>query len=199
MVKFECPRVIQPLLSLTFRVLYGLSFPFQQEKGNAACGLLLKGKFNLPKMGWFCGLQVALLEGPWVIHPLVSLTFGVHCSVSLSLHAGKGKCCMWLGNKMEIHFAKMCYIDCIWSNLNALESHTPWSHSLLGFIIDYHLFLNTCYPVLAVSSNLDLGCVRLPYDCKTLLNAKYLMRWRSLSTQITVPKIYSMHLCCNCM
>ena len=47
-------------------------------------------------------------------------------------------------------------------------------------------------------ANLDLGCVRLPYNCKTLLNAKYLLRWRSLS-KITVTKLYSMHVCCNCM
>ena len=28
--------------------------------------------------------------------PMVSFTFGVHCGVPFSLHAGKGKCCMWL-------------------------------------------------------------------------------------------------------
>ena len=38
--------------------------------------------------------------------PLVSFTFGVHCVVSISLYAGKGKCCIWAVNKVEIHFEK---------------------------------------------------------------------------------------------
>ena len=32
----------------------------------------------------------------------------------------------------------------------------------------------------------DTECVRLPYNCKTLLNTKYLLRWRSLRAKITV-------------
>ena len=52
--------------------------------------------------------------------------------VPFSLHAGKGKCCMWLVEKVEIHFAKMGFVDCKWSNLNVPGSYTPWSHSLLG-------------------------------------------------------------------
>ena len=70
-----------------------------------------------------------------VIHPLVSLNFGVHWGVSLSLHAGKGKCCMWAVNKVEIHFAKIGFMDCKWSNLNAPGSYTPWCYSLLGYIV----------------------------------------------------------------
>ena len=45
----------------------------------------------------------------------------------MSLYAGKGKCCMWHVNKVEIHFAK---IGCKWSNSNA-----PGSYSIpLGLI-----------------------------------------------------------------
>ena len=52
------------------------------------------------------------LECPKVTHPLVSLTFGVHCGVPFPLHAGKGKCCMWLVNKVEIYFGKIGFVDC---------------------------------------------------------------------------------------
>ena len=51
----------------------------------------------------FLRLQMVQFECPRVIHPLVSVTFGVHCRLPFSLHAGKGKCCMWLVNKVEIH------------------------------------------------------------------------------------------------
>ena len=51
-------------------------------------------------------------ECPRVIYPLVSFTFGVHCGVSISLYAGKGKCCMWPVNKVEIHLAKIGFMDC---------------------------------------------------------------------------------------
>ena len=70
-----------------------------------------------------------------VIHPLVSFTFVLHCGVSISLYAGKGKCCMWPVNKVEIHIAKIGFMDCKWPNLNAPGSYTPWSHSLLGYIV----------------------------------------------------------------
>ena len=71
-------------------------------------------------------------ECPRVIHPLVSLTFGVHCGMPFSLYAVKGKCCMWPVNKVEIYLWKMGFMDCKWSNLNAPGSYTPWCHSLLG-------------------------------------------------------------------
>ena len=41
--------------------------------------------------------------------------------------------------------------------------------------------------------------IRFPYDCKILLNTKSVMRWRSLSTNITVTKVYSMPFCCSGM
>ena len=50
-------------------------------------------------------------ECPKVIHTMLLFTFGVHCGVTLSLHAGKGKCCLWLVNKVEIHFAEIGFVD----------------------------------------------------------------------------------------
>ena len=44
---------------------------------------------------------------------------------------GNAACCLL---KMEIPFSIFGFMDCKWSNLNALESYTPWSHSLLGSI-----------------------------------------------------------------
>ena len=35
-----------------------------------------------------------------------------HCGVSASQYAGKGICCMWPVNKVEIHLAKMGFVDC---------------------------------------------------------------------------------------
>ena len=49
MIKFECPRVIHPLLSFTFGYIVGFPFHWMREKGNAACGLLIKWKFILQK------------------------------------------------------------------------------------------------------------------------------------------------------
>ena len=70
-------------------------------------------------------------ECPRVIHPFLSFTFGLHADVSISLNAGKGKCCMWPVNKVEIRFAKIGCVDCEWSNLNVPGSYyTPWSYSL---------------------------------------------------------------------
>ena len=74
-------------------------------------------------------------ECPRVIHPLVSLTFGVHCGLSFSLHAGKGKCCIWAVNKVEIHFSKIGFMESKWPTLNAPGSYTPKCHSLLGFSV----------------------------------------------------------------
>ena len=38
MVQFECARVINPLVSFTFRFNCGCPFPCMQEKGSAAFG-----------------------------------------------------------------------------------------------------------------------------------------------------------------
>ena len=43
-------------------------------------------------------------ECPRVTHPLVPFTFGVHSELPFSLHAGKGKSCMWPFKKVEIHY-----------------------------------------------------------------------------------------------
>ena len=56
-------------------------------------------------------LQMIQFECPRIIHPFVSSTFGVHCGVPFSLYAGKEKCCMWLVKKVEIHFAKMGFLN----------------------------------------------------------------------------------------
>ena len=71
-------------------------------------------------------------ECPGVINPFVSFTFGFHCGVPFSLDAGNGKCCMWLVNKVDIHFEKVYFVDCKRSNWNAPGSYTPWCHSFLG-------------------------------------------------------------------
>ena len=57
--------------------------------------------------------------------------------------------------------------------------------------------LQTCVwtPTKGLASRQGTECVRLPYDSKTLLNTKYLLRWRSISTKIAVTKVYSMPLC----
>ena len=92
-----------------------------QEKENAACGLLTKWKFLLQNR--FCRLQMIQFESPKVIHPLVSLTFGAHCGLPFSLFAGKEKWCTWLVIEVEIHFEKIGFVDCKWSNFNAPESY----------------------------------------------------------------------------
>ena len=72
------------------------------------------------------------LECPRVIHPLLSFTFGFHYGVPFPLHAGKGKSCMWLGNKVEIHFPKMGFID----------GHT--SLSVIHFWVPLHSGKTSC-------------------------------------------------------
>ena len=59
-------------------------------------------------------------ECPKVIHLMVSFTFGVHCVVPFSLHAGKGKCSMWLVIKGKcIRISKISFMDSKWSILIA--------------------------------------------------------------------------------
>ena len=71
-------------------------------------------------------------ECPRVIYPLVLFTFGVHCGVPFSQYAGKGKCCMWPVNKVEIPVSKIGFVDSKRSNLNAPGSYTPWYHNSFG-------------------------------------------------------------------
>ena len=58
--------------------------------------------------------------------------FRIHYRIPFSLHAGKGNCCMWLVNNVEIHFRKICFMVPKWTNLNVPWSYTHWCHSLLG-------------------------------------------------------------------
>ena len=74
---------------------------FMQEKGNAASDYWKSG--NLSVENRFCGLKMFQFKCMKLIHPLMSLNFGVHLGVSFSLHAGKGKCCTW-------HLKKLKYI-----------------------------------------------------------------------------------------
>ena len=59
--------------------------------------------------------------------PLVPITYGVHSGVPFSMHAGKGKCCMWSIKKVKIYFSKIGPLH--------LKSYTPWSHSPLGLTL----------------------------------------------------------------
>ena len=45
----------------------------------------------------------------------------------------QGRCCMWLANKVEIHFAKIGFVDLRWSNLNASGSYTLRCYPLMGY------------------------------------------------------------------
>ena len=105
-----------------------------QEKVNAACGLLIKGKFILQKWvlckNGFRVLQMVQFECPRVIYPLVSFTFGSTLRCPFPLHAGKGKCCMWPVNKVEIHFAKIGFLDSKWSILNDTGSSTSMARRI---------------------------------------------------------------------
>ena len=63
-------------------------------------------------------------ECPRVIYPLLLFNIGVHCGVSISLYAGKGNCCIWTVNKVEIHFAKIR----LWTANGPIwlpQGHTP--------------------------------------------------------------------------
>ena len=66
------------------------------------------------------------------IRVLVSLNFGVHCGVSISMHARKWECCMWLLNKVIIHFTKIGFLDTWWSNLNTTGPYTMVSLNSWG-------------------------------------------------------------------
>ena len=51
---------------------------------------------------------------------------------AFSLHAEKGKCCMWLVNKVEIYFSIMGFLDSKWSNLN---TPGPFTSSKLSLVV----------------------------------------------------------------
>ena len=77
-----------------------------------------------------CGSLVIQLECHRDINPSVTFTSGDHCGVPFSMHTGKGKCCMWLFNKVEIYFPKKGFIDSKMSNLIAPGSNTHWCRPL---------------------------------------------------------------------
>ena len=57
---------------------------------------------------------MSLLQCPRVIHPLplMSFTFGVDWRMSLSLHAEKGKYCLWLVDKVTKYFLYHSHCPC---------------------------------------------------------------------------------------
>ena len=132
MVQFECPMVIHPLVSFTFGVHCGASLSLHARKGKCCMWLVNKVDTYSACKNRFCRLQMVQFECPKVMHPLMSSPFGVHCGVPFSLHIGKGKSCIRPVKKLEIHFAKIGFVDCKWSNLNAPGSYTPCCHPLLG-------------------------------------------------------------------
>ena len=93
------------------------------------CGLLMKWKFIFKNR--FRGLLSSNLIALGA-YTTLSITFWVQCMVPFPLHAGKGKCYMWLGNKVEIYFYKVGFVDSKLPNLIALGAYTTWCHSLFG-------------------------------------------------------------------
>ena len=64
MVQFELPRVIHPLVPFTFGVFFRVSFLCMQEKGNAACGSLIKWKSILQKgVSWTANCPIWMPQG----------------------------------------------------------------------------------------------------------------------------------------
>ena len=57
-------------------------------------------------------------ECTMVRHPLPSFIFGICYGVPFPLHAEKGYAACAV-KEVEIHFAKIGFVDCKWSNLNA--------------------------------------------------------------------------------
>ena len=51
----------------------------------------------------FFGLQMVQFDCPIVIQPLFPFTFEVHYGGPFSQHAGKGKCCIWLAEKVDFY------------------------------------------------------------------------------------------------
>ena len=72
--------------------------------------------------------KMVQFECPMIIYPLLALTFGV----PLSSAWRKMETACGMLKKVEILFAKIVFVDCKWSNLNAPGSYTPCCYSLLG-------------------------------------------------------------------
>ena len=122
MAQFEGPRVKHPfaLASFTF------GGPLKDVQFSA-CRKKLHMSVNRVEI-YFSKIYFVSFR---VIHPLASFTFGVHCRMSLSLHAGKGMLHVSV-NRVKIYFSKIGFVSCKWSNLIAPGSYTPWCHSLVG-------------------------------------------------------------------
>ena len=117
MVQFERPRVIYPLVLFTFRVHCGVSISLHAGKGKCCIWPVNKVEIHFAKIGFVdCKWSNSNAPGSYTLWCYSLLTFGVHCGVSISLYAGKGKCCIWPVNRVEIHFAKLGFVDCKWSN-----------------------------------------------------------------------------------
>ena len=55
--------------------------------------------------------------------------FWVHCVASLSLHAGNGKCYMWLTDRVEIYYSKIV----LWADLSYSYTFVPfYLHAVKG-------------------------------------------------------------------
>ena len=86
MVSYQVPEELEFWSHLLLGYIVGSPFHCMQEKGSAACGVLIKRKSNLKNR--FLGLQMVQFE--CLIHTMMSFTSGVHYGVPFSLHAGKG-------------------------------------------------------------------------------------------------------------
>ena len=84
-----------------------------------------KSEINLAKIG-FLDSKWFNLNAAGSCTPLTSFTFGAHYGVPFSLHAGKGKCCMWIVNKVEILFAKIGCLDSNGLSAQFWDPSTPF-------------------------------------------------------------------------
>ena len=84
--------------------------------------------------------------------PLALIHFGDPLWRAHSPACWKMECCMWPVKEVEIHFAKISFVDCKWSNLNVLGSYTSSSPSLWGSIMECSL------PCMVENGMLQVAC-----------------------------------------
>ena len=109
----------------------GVPFSLYSGKGKCCMWLINKVEIDFARAG-FVDCKWSNLNAPGLYLLWSHSPAGVYNGVAFLLYAGKWKSCMWLVNQEEIHFAKVGFMDCKWSILNAPGSYTLWSHSLLG-------------------------------------------------------------------
>ena len=105
--------------------------PFRCMQEKECCiWIVIKVKIYFQNMG-FIDSKWSNLNAPGSYTPCCHSLLGsiVGCPFLCMQENG---CCMWLLNKVETHFAKVGFVDCKWSNLNAPGSYALWCHSLLG-------------------------------------------------------------------